>query len=220
MTPTVNHAYGDRVQYWAFLAGGAKTAIPWHPCHLPQFSDDERFANRRNAKLPKFLPFYLVPQTCTYYIWVNPTHDVVADPIEMCEQAFSNGGDIALFRHTDRNCAYAEANVVRNIGYDNKANIDRQLMHYEREGFPRDFGLFELPCFIMRNTEKARQLGFMWMEQVSRYSSRDQISLPYCLWKLGIEPVILPGYANGYNAQGGIGANELIPQMRHHTGEM
>jgi len=122
---------------------------PWVPLCLDRFSDDGRFANRRNAKTPKFIPFYVLDEY-DYYIWVNPTHDVVVDPDVLCDE-YLGDREIALFRHTDRTCAYQEAEVVRRIGYDDSANIDRQVAYYHSRGFPSHFGLFELPCFIVRN---------------------------------------------------------------------
>ena len=36
-------------------------------------------------------------------------------------------------------------------------------------------------------------LGLKWYHECRRWSPQDQISLPYVLWKLGIEPAIIPG---------------------------
>ena len=57
----------------------------------------------------------------------------------------------------------------------------------------------------------------MWWEQICRFSSRDQISFPFCLWKTKNKISIMPGFANGINpATNKVGYNDLIPQTRTH----
>jgi hypothetical protein len=38
-----------------------------------------------------------------------------------------------------------------------------------------------------RNTPAIRELGRAWWEEISRHTVRDQVSLPFILWKLGIQ---------------------------------
>ena len=77
-------------------------------------------------------------------------------------------------------------------------------------GYPRNNGLYELPVSIRKNTDNIKILNLRWWEQICRYSSRDQISMPFVLWKTNITPKLLPGYANG-----GLNANPIMPQVRY-----
>jgi hypothetical protein len=84
------------------------------------------------------------------------------------------------------------------------------MEYFESTKYPKNNGLYELPCSIRKNTEIINKMNLMWWEIICRYSSRDQISLPYVLHKLNIQPLILEGCANC----GGYG-NKIIPQVRN-----
>ena len=60
-------------------------------------------------------------------------------------------------------------------------------------------GLFELPTFVLKNTPKIKELCLMWWEQICKYSSRDQLSLPYVLHRLNIKPHIFDGDSQTIN---------------------
>ena len=122
--------------------------------------------------------------------------------------------DIALFKHPERSCLYDEANTLIELtkgpggDYDVLDNIYRQLEFYKEEGFPKDFGLFELSASIRKNTPKIQAMNLRWWEIICRFSSRDQISLPFVLNSLNINVKVLPGFANN-----GLRQNPIIPQL-------
>jgi hypothetical protein len=211
--PTVVH---ENVDYHAFVDNDFPQATVWNKHPLLHFSSDGRFAGRRNAKIYKIMPNLFLPGY-DYYFWVDVSHDVVANPFEVCETYLKNS-DIALFRHTERNCIYDEAKLLKELNYDHHENIDRQIELYKNKNYPVQNGLYELPVSIRKNTHAISLLNIKWWENICRYSSRDQLSMPFCLWECGIVPTILPGFANGYNKHGGIGNNDIMPQTRMHVG--
>ena len=50
---------------------------------------------------------------------------------------------------------------------------------------------------------------FSWWEIICKYSSRDQISFPYVLYKHSITPKIIPGALREWE-----GNNQVIPHVR------
>lgn len=96
---------------------------------------------------------------------------------------------IAVYAHNQRGCAYDEANacILRKKG--NKPYIEQQMKKYRTEGFPKDFGLYE--CTIIATDLKndiAHQIfDAWWKEFIDSQSLRDQLSLPYVMWKNGFE---------------------------------
>jgi len=66
-----------------------------------------------------------------------------------------------------------------------------------------------MSCFILRNNDVTRKMGMMWWEQICRFSSRDQISFPYILWRMRkeLDISILPGFIH----QGD--GNEIFPYL-------
>jgi hypothetical protein len=210
-----NSVFKD-IDYYAFVDRIHECDI-WKQKIGCQFSVDSKFAARRNAKIYKILPELFIPGY-DYYFWIDATHEVIVDPSEIINTYLKNS-ELGCFKHTTRTCAYDEGKEIINLGlhYDYPENVINQLNMYNSEGFPQQTGLWEMSCFIRKNTANIQRLNLMWWEQICRYSSRDQISFPYCLWKTNIVPTELPGFANGININtGNIGNNPIMPQRRSH----
>jgi len=195
----------DGVDYHSFIDLEKVSGWTNHSCI--NFSSDPRYKNRRNAKVYKILPFAFLPDY-DYYFWVDSTHTLSANPIEVIEKYLSHS-DIAVFRHPDRNCIYTEGNFVKKIQFDHPNLLDDQLAFYKDMCYPENNGLYELPVRVQKNTKLTQKMGWMWWEQICMFSSRDQISFPFVCHQLGIKPTILPGRANG------TGANYIMPQVLH-----
>jgi hypothetical protein len=210
-----NSVFKD-IDYYAFVDRIHECDI-WKQKIGCQFSVDSKFAARRNAKIYKILPELFIPGY-DYYFWIDATHEVIVDPSEIINTYLKNS-ELGCFKHTTRTCAYDEGKEIINLGlhYDYPENVINQLNMYNSERFPQQTGLWEMSCFIRKNTANIQRLNLMWWEQICRYSSRDQISFPYCLWKTNIVPTELPGFANGININtGNIGNNPIMPQRRSH----
>jgi len=58
----------------------------------------------------------------------------------------------------------------------------------------------------------------MWFEQICKFSSRDQISFPFVLWKMGdkLKYKILKGHSNKFTMKGEMPDNDyFVDQGRH-----
>ncbi len=202
------------VDYYAFV-DRIHSAKIWEQRVCPQFTDDKIFFARRNAKIYKIVPELFIPGY-DYYFWVDATHEVIVDPKSIIE-TYIKDSLIGCFKHSTRTCAYAEGEEILRLNYDHPNNVILQLNWYYSQGFPQNNGLWEMSTFIRKNCLEVNKLNLMWWEQICKYSSRDQISFPYCLWKTGITPTQLPGFANGINKETGtIGNNPIMPQVRSH----
>lgn len=212
--PVVIH---DNVDYFAFV-DNPKSGLVWNQQKALEFTTDKKYKNRRNAKIYKILPFLFAPGY-DYYFWVDVSHDVVENPFKIIEKHM-DGYTFGFFKHTARNCVYDEAKILLELGYDFPENINNQINFYKEEQYPTNNGLFELSTFITKNTPDMQTTCLMWWEQICKFASRDQLSLPFCLWKNKMQNTVsvLPGFANGYNSRGSIGNNPLMPQTRIHAG--
>lgn len=202
----------DKVDYHAFVEPHKlATADMWNRHEYISFSLDPRFKNRRDAKIYKVCPHLFLPNY-EYYIWVDSTHILEADPEKIIDEYLS-GCDVAVFKHPERDCVYEEGEIVKNIGYDHANLVTDQLDFYREMDYPENNGLYELPVRIQKNNLRTQQLGLMWWEQICMFSSRDQISFPFVCHELNIKPNIMPGRANT------IRGNSLLPQVvsSHHS---
>jgi len=189
----------DNVDYFVFTDSHniSKKTI-WNIKKAIPFSSDIAYANRRNAKIYKILPFLFIPNY-DYYIWVDITHKIIQDPHIIIKNHLKNH-DIAVFKHPDRNCIYKEGNIIRKRKIDFPNLVKNQLNHYKKNyNYPKENGLYELSSYIQRNTDATRQIGLCWWEEICRFSSRDQLSFPFILRHLNITPSILPGKVNIVN---------------------
>lgn len=98
-----------------------------------------------------------------------------------------------LFNHGKRNCAYREARVCLVKGKISRADYRRQVHHYKGEGFPEDQGLFMNTLMIQKMGDPATDaFNEIWFQHFQSFSRRDQISLPYMLWKEGYPARVTP----------------------------
>ena len=120
-------------------------------------------------------------------VWVDGNITIESDVTEYINKYFNNDG-ILLFCHPERVNLFEEAEICIDYHKDNKSLIKDQIKTYEYEALV-NAGLF---CggVIVRNHHKKKVVDAMelWWEQVSKYSFRDQISLPYVLYKTGLKP--------------------------------
>lgn len=201
----------EGVDYHAFVDFDSETELPpetmWSYHNVPQWSIDKQYMDRRHAKVFKILPHLFLPGY-DYYIWIDSTHMVGMNPNQIIEM-YLKDSDIALFKHPERDCVYDEGDIIQAVKFDKGYNVQSQMNFYESTSYPKNNGLYELPCRIQRNTGQIQALMLTWWELICKYSSRDQLSLPFALTLHGITPAIMPGNANG------IMRNSILPQIRN-----
>lgn len=129
----------------------------------------------------KLLPHTALPEY-DVHVWLDGSLELTGDVREMVEA----GGDLGLFPHRERQCAYEEAEVVVETRRGVPEQIREQVDRYSRAGLPPRFGLWEAGATVRRNTPRNRALNEAWWEEVQRHSRRDQLSLPFALWSLGL----------------------------------
>ncbi len=173
------------VDYIAFV-GVEQDVVVWQQQHLVKFST----GGGRDELLPIVLPQLFCPNH-NYYILVDPNQTVVVDPFELVNKYLS-GTPLGLFAHRIHSCIYDV--IYDESDVDDIAEVLRQRGGYTAQGFPKQFGFYDLSFVLMRNVPVMLKMCLRWWEQVCRYSALPEISLPYIVWTLGIKPSILPGY--------------------------
>lgn len=175
------------LDYVCFTDGSfQETRNGWTIRRLPPNIGRGAFLNR----YVKMHPHELLREYMTS-IYVDGNVQVLDDPRELAD-AVLNRGDIALYEHPFRFCVYREAAECSAIGYDWAWRINRQLSRYEKEGYPRNHGLYEANVIIRRHLVGAVQrMMEAWWHEYQNGVRRDQLSLPYVSWKYGVPIVSL-----------------------------
>ena len=135
-------------------------------------------ANRRYKILPhKYLANY------EFSLYVDGNIQILVDPTPLFLK-YLEKEIVAIPKHQDRNCVYAEAKLCIISGRVNKEITERQMSRYAEDGFPEMFGMSENGILLRKHNEE-RMIAIMdeWWVEYCCGGLRDQLSLPYLLWK-------------------------------------
>jgi hypothetical protein len=89
--------------------------------------------------------------------------------------------------HRYRDCIYEELEECVRLSLDNPQTMWEQLESYRSAGMSEHYGLIETNM-IVRDQHNPICIEIMekWWQEIIKYSRRDQLSLPFALWKMGI----------------------------------
>lgn len=133
----------------------------------------------------KMHPYEIFGEEYEYSIYIDGNIKVVGDVTPMTYVVEKLG--LALHRHSMRDDIRKEVYACISQKKGNKQKLLEQLNDYKRGGFPKRFGMLECNVIVARlDNDKAREiLNDWWKEFIRSGSMRDQISLPYVIWKKG-----------------------------------
>lgn len=158
----------------------------WKMLPMP---DETAGLNPRKAQryvkthLSRLLPDY------RYVVYIDGSITPKCNVREWASYMAEDGKSFVVPKHNCCGCIYKEAETVLKQGKDSRDVVDAQMSEYRSEGFPEHFGMSENGIFIVRNDEWSRGLMDMWWGEIRDKSYRDQLSLPYCMWKYGSDRV-------------------------------
>lgn len=145
--------------------------------------------NKRLSRYPKTHP---VAMLCDYkaslYIDANiqiQDQWVYDRFIELFNQGIEYAGIKLVL--TGRDCIYEHSfDMCQNLLEHDYVAIKQCHRLYEL-GFPRHYGLNENNVIYRRHTVRMKSVDDDWWQWIVNYSSRDQFSYMYCLWKHNVE---------------------------------
>lgn len=144
------------------------------------------FARQRNgkdtARFVKMHPHLLLPEhSASVYVDGNvfPTPAASAH----CQQVAAEHV-LSIYRHPFRDCLFDEAQECERLGLVYAGEIARRLGQYRTTGYPAHAGLLENNVMIRQhhNAALVRLMALWWREHEAGVT-RDQLSLPYLLWR-------------------------------------
>jgi len=156
---------------------------------LPE-GEQEMHSPLLRAKHIKLFPHLYLPPDTVVSIWHDANVQLRCRPSELV--AILGDNDLAVVRHPGRGCIYDEAKVCIRWGKGDPDTIRRQVDRYRAEGYPEHNGLYCGFLLVRRHNDTMQKFNQVWWDEITSGSTRDQISLPYVCWKLGIEPAIIP----------------------------
>lgn len=147
---------------------------------------------RLNGKIPKMLPHRLFPHA-RYSIWVDSKSQFRRDPLGVLEALLWHSNSVlAISEHGARSSVYDEAKAVVKKNKATPEEVEIQLSQYRQDGLPEDKrfngkkALAEASVIVREHTPLTNLLMCLWFNEAVRFTSRDQLSFPYVLWRLKV----------------------------------
>ena len=120
-----------------------------------------------------------------YSIYVDGNIRVCTDFTEHINRMSKHG--FSHFRHSHRTCAYEEARFCKSLKKDTDESIDAYVKKLRDDGFPENYGLITCDILVREhNNPECIKIMEQWWEQFRCFVKRDQIAMPYVLYKNGI----------------------------------
>ena len=191
-TPSEPVYVDDDIDYYLFAdsesASGCNGKV-WNVIHSPLLQEGMSNAKRnRYMKLHHDEMLELTGRKYDYSIYIDGSIRIICDIKPLVYSLIESGKTLAIHHHRIRDCIYEERNDILMQNKARAKDIDEQLNFYRNDGMPEHFGLFENTILIRKcNDSKLNDIMHQWWLQVERFTQRDQLSLPYVLWKNGLD---------------------------------
>jgi hypothetical protein len=165
-----------------------------------------------DAKRFKVLPHQYFPEhECS--VWVD-ANIYPKQSAEALVQHYLGTHDFGLLAHPYRKTVWEEFATLRKDQRFQIPFLQRQLelqeAFYRKAGLPDDTPLYECNFMVRRHTAAMNRLMDAWWSELCRWQWRDQVSLPYVLWKYGADVSVR--VMLGAN----IRSNQHFTYVRHH----
>jgi hypothetical protein len=135
----------------------------------------------------KLFPLRLLKDT-ELSIYIDGNIELIRDLRPLVDQFLDSGKVLGCFKHPQRSNIQEEMEACLLLdkfkGVDKRKSRE-QVAVYLGEGFPLEIPL-QAATVLFRRHDEPRQLSdamTLWWKQLLDYTARDQISLPYVLWK-------------------------------------
>ena len=148
-------------------------------------ADPTRRARWAKLHLPELFP------DARWVLWQDANFVIVGDLSPVLN---FHDGSLPLYSitHPVRDCIYDEASACIMAKKDTTEVLKKQVEAYRMQGMPEHYGLYENNIFLINpNNDCTCELFLQWWKEYEMYSKRDQISLPYILYKNNMKTGVL-----------------------------
>ncbi|MBO6242189.1 MAG: DUF616 domain-containing protein [Butyrivibrio sp.] len=171
------------VDYFVFTDQFVPSSSIWKKVDITEFDDYNKLtAVDLNRKIKILSHKYLGDYKYTVYI--DGVVKLIVPVRPWLEEL--GGFGFAVHFHNKRDCIYNEAQVVKKLKRGNYKLLEKQIRKYEKEGYPHKNGMYENTVLLRNNEDgETNELMENWWDEYNLFPTRDQISLPYVIWKTG-----------------------------------
>lgn len=170
--------------YYMVTDGSVPCNSAWTKIDINGITATKGLDNIRKARYVKTHPHILFPDY-EYSIWVDANIRIVGD-LRKYIRYLGSTIPFASNWHPSRNCIFDERKACSFASKGNTREMKSQVADYKEKGMPRHYGLIETNVIVRRHSDE-RVISLMedWFDEIQRHSTRDQLSLPFVLWRAG-----------------------------------
>lgn len=153
------------------------------------YIEDDSLTDSMLARKIKILPFEYMDVSGDLY-WVDGKFNII-DDLRIYGKLYKKKESMLLFPHFYRDNICDETAELVRLKPQIRKEVIIQTGSYLMKGFSDNIGLYDTGC-MYRNFEDIRLYNLMmeWWTELTKYSIRDQLSLPYILEKNNYSPDI------------------------------
>lgn len=152
------------------------------------YVDDPELSKYNNMQINRYFkmnPSYF--KDYDYSIYVDGNIEIISTLSDLIKKVDNRYG-IAFHKHKDNECIYDESKLCIYLKKGNKEKILELMDKYKAEGFPVKYGLPEANVIVtdLSNSIALKIFEDWWNKLNESGCGRDQLILPYVLWKNNI----------------------------------
>jgi hypothetical protein len=199
--------YDPNVRYILFTDNKYFKSDIWEVNHIDFI--DSSLDSRLKARYLKTNPHKVLPNH-DISIWIDHCFDYKFTNVEdiINDIGFKNE-NIMLYKHEERKCIYREGEKVIEMNLEIPQVVERQMLKYQTEGFPENFGLYQSGFMFRKNNKKVNEFNEVWWNEIKNHSGRDQLSQVYASWKVSLPIGTISGFGTVYSNK------FLFPKVKH-----
>ena len=147
----------------------------------------------------KLLPHKVLPEYDDS-LYLDSNIAIIGSLAPFFDDVFSGPENMMLYCHPVRDTVAAEAAVIAETGRSKAPEkLKGEIARYRADGFPDNLGLTSNPILARRHMAPEVIAAMdLWWDLLGEGSGRDQLSLPYVRWKLGLPVrVLAPDFTFG-----------------------
>ena len=119
-----------------------------------------------------------------YSLYVDGSVMIKGDVGQFINKYTENHPILMNFKHPNKDCLFTEIDYCKIRGRGNAEKLSEQYRIYKDEGMPEHFGLSDNKILLRDNhSELGEEMMREWYHHVITYSGRDQVCLPFILYK-------------------------------------
>lgn len=171
------------IDYYCFTNNKKIKSNTWNVIYI----DDENLSNVQLARKIKILGHELI-NDYDILLWMDGAVTFKKNIKDFINTYLDKKDVLVAFMHGERDNIKDEAYACYRFNKESKGNINRILKFYEDEKYLFDNGLIESTVYIKRPKDKIVQETMrLWFSMILNYSTRDQLSFNYCIYKTGLK---------------------------------